>query len=93
MSSESSQLRHDLRGAAVNISGFHGECTLAAEELRQLLDAHAAGMDEALRSRLLHIIDDDLIACLRLLATAIEQLDGTIGRVGDSEAPGVGHAS
>lgn len=76
------QLRHDLRGAAVNINGFHGECALAAAELRQTLEPHLDGLPATVRATLLQLIDDDLLACLGLLGTSIEQLEGVIERSG-----------
>ncbi len=79
-----SQLRHDLRGAAVNIEGFHGECVLAATELRQSLAPHLDVLPAAVRVNLLQLIDDDLLACLGFLGSSIHQLEGVIEGSGAS---------
>lgn len=88
----SSQLRHDLRGAAVNISGFHAECTLAATELRETLAPHLDDLPENVRLALIQLIDDDLLACLGFLGASIEKLDAIIETTGPDTSTGAGHA-
>ena len=79
----SSRLRHDLRGAAVNIRGFHHECTLAATELRELLELHRDQLPDAVRAGVPTLIDDDLLACLDFLGQAVDKLESTLDNTVD----------
>ena len=70
------QLAHDLRGPLVTIDGFHGEISLALDELERMFSDGEPAIDIA--NRLSSLLDEDLRPCLAFATRAAGQLHEVI---------------